>query len=100
MLDLPQDHLRNVAGRRAKLGYGIGRIKEHNAVVFVAMEYGCGIDTQAHQNRMPYAYHELQHKGGAYLIFAHIGKRAVVHNFKKFRIVIAVVVRYGVDGNA
>jgi hypothetical protein len=42
------------------------------------VEYGDGVYAQAHQYRMGNARHKLQHKGGAYLIVAHIGKRAII----------------------
>lgn len=46
------------------------------------------------------AGHELKHKGRAYLVIAHIRKCAVVRRFEKLLVVIAVVVRHGVDGYA
>lgn len=99
-LYLPQDHLRNVAGRRAKLDYGIRRIEQPYALVFIAVKYSGGVDAQAHQDRMGNAGHELKHKGRAYLVIAHIRECAVVRRFEKLLVVIAVVVRHGVDGYA
>jgi hypothetical protein len=77
-LDLAQDHFGNIARRRAKLRDGVRRIEQRYAVVFVGVEYGGGVDAQAHQHRMGNARHKLQHECGAYLIVAHIGKRAII----------------------
>lgn len=46
------------------------------------------------------AGHELKHKGRAYLVIAYIRECAVVRRFEKLLVIIAVVVRYGVDGYA
>ena len=77
-LYLPQDHFGNIAGRRAKLRYGIRRIEQRNAVVFIAVEYGGGVYAKAHKNRVGNARHEQHHECGANLIIAHIGKGAVI----------------------
>ena len=82
------------------MGYGIQRIEQPYALVFIAVKYSGGVDAQAHQDRMGNAGHELKHKGRAYLVIAHIRECAVVRRFEKLLVVIAVVVRHGVDGYA
>ena len=82
------------------MDYGIRRIEQPYALVFIAVKYSGGVDAQAHQDRMGNAGHELKHKGRAYLVIAHIRKCAVVRRFEELRVIIAVVVRYGVDGYA